>query len=365
MRNTVMARSTRESQRSPQRLLLAQPVSRAFDSPDCAVWLLRVDSFGKLKEPLTVFTAVVERELEPCSWTALASLCSNHGASGLVISSCVTPNLLQALAGDCAERGCRVHVETRRADAPRRAAPVIDDMLTAIALQAPIGRRYAKPRGNPTMSIARRAADIAASLALSTICAPFLLVAAIAIRVESPGSAVFAQTRMGERGRPFRLWKLRTMYSTAEPLARSPTEADTKVTRIGRLLRGTGLDEIPQLLNILRGEMTLVGPRPEMPFIVQGYTPLQRERLAVRPGLTGLWQLRGDRHAAIHDQIEFDMHYIAFRTAALDFRLLLETVAFCARGCIALFRHLCRTAPANDSRTQRSATDHGGNAPRA
>ena len=358
-----MARFARESRRSPQRLLLAQPVSRAFNFPEWAVWLLRADSFGKLKEPLTVFTAVVERELEPCSWTEIASLCSTHGVAGLVINSCVTPNLLQAIAADCEERGCRVHVETRRADAPRRAAPVIDDVLAATALQAPIGRQYAKPRGNPTISIARRAADIAASLALSTICAPFLLVAAIAILAESPGSALFAQTRIGERGRPFRMWKLRTMFSTAEPLARSPTEADTKVTRIGRLLRATGLDEIPQLLNILRGEMTLVGPRPEMPFIAQRYTPLQSERLAVRPGLTGLWQLRGDRHAAIHDQIEFDLHYIAFRTAALDFRLLLETVAFCARGCIGLFRQLCRAVPANDSRTQRSATDHGGSAP--
>jgi hypothetical protein len=99
------------------------------------------------------------------------------------------------------------------------------------------------------------------------------------------------------------------------------------ITRVGRLLRASGFDELPQLLNVLRGDMSLVGPRPEMPFIVERYTSLQRKRLEVKPGLTGLWQLSADRHAEIHENIEYDLYYISHQSLMLDALILFET--FC------------------------------------
>ena len=142
----------------------------------------------------------------------------------------------------------------------------------------------------------------------------------------------FSQMRVGLNGQQFRMWKLRTMRSTAPAYARSPADRDANITRVGRVLRVTGLDELPQLLNVLRGEMSLVGPRPEMPFIVEQYTPLQRERLGAVPGITGLWQLGGGRSAPMHEQIEYDFFYIACRSLALDLRIVLQTALYALRG---------------------------------
>ena len=190
------------------------------------------------------------------------------------------------------------------------------------------------PAGSKAFSPLRRAADVTIASIATIFLLPFAVAAAIAVCAESRGGSLFVQTRIGRFGRPFKLFKLRTMYRSAPEYARSPISGDPAVTRLGRFLRATGLDEVPQLINVLRGDMTLVGPRPEMPFIVEQYSSLQRSRLDVRPGLTGLWQLRGDRHSAIHDQIEYDLFYIAFRTPALDARLLAETAAFAVRGSV-------------------------------
>ena len=108
--------------------------------------------------------------------------------------------------------------------------------------------------------------------------------------------------------------------------------SDPRITRVGRFLRRTSLDELPQLLNVLQGSMSLVGPRPEMPFIVQQYTERQEQRLQLKPGLTGLWQLSGDRAFRIHENIEYDLYYIQHRNLFMDVAILLHTVIFAMRG---------------------------------
>jgi exopolysaccharide biosynthesis polyprenyl glycosylphosphotransferase len=181
--------------------------------------------------------------------------------------------------------------------------------------------------------IAKRACDIVVSLTLMLIGIPIFLLIALLIKLDSPGPILFRQERVGRGGVAFPMFKFRTMATTAPPYEFSPRDSqDARITRIGRWLRRSSLDELPQLLNVLRGEMSLVGPRPEMPFIVARYTEQERARLAVPPGLTGLWQLSGDRNYMIHDNIEYDLYYIQHRNFFMDTALLLHTMIFAMRG---------------------------------
>jgi lipopolysaccharide/colanic/teichoic acid biosynthesis glycosyltransferase len=123
------------------------------------------------------------------------------------------------------------------------------------------------------------------------------------------------------------------MYSNAPKYAVSPrSTTDPRITRIGRFLRRISLDELPQLLNVVKGDMSLVGPRPEMPFIAQQYGPEQRQRLEVSPGITCLWQLSADRAFHIHENIQYDLYYIQHRGFFMDFAILLHTMVFAMRG---------------------------------
>lgn len=179
----------------------------------------------------------------------------------------------------------------------------------------------------------KRAFDFTVSLLLLILTAPLFLVLAVIIRISSPGPAIFVQERVGLRGKLFRLYKFRTMYSGAECYDYSPKDVrDPRITRIGRYLRRTSLDEIPQILNVLKGDMSLVGPRPEMPFIVSQYQALHRLRLTVTPGITGLWQLSADRACLIHENIEYDLYYIRNQCFFMDLAILLHTVVFAAKG---------------------------------
>ena len=129
------------------------------------------------------------------------------------------------------------------------------------------------------------------------------------------------------------MYKFRTMQTAASPYDYSPlSSCDPRITRAGRFLRRTSLDELPQLLNVVQGSMSLVGPRPEMPFIVEQYTPAQRQRLQVKPGITGLWQLSGDRAFLIHENIEYDLYYIRHCNFFMDLAILLHTSVFAMRG---------------------------------
>jgi exopolysaccharide biosynthesis polyprenyl glycosylphosphotransferase len=179
--------------------------------------------------------------------------------------------------------------------------------------------------------VLKRGFDVVGAIALGIVTAPCWIAAWALLRFEGGGSILFAHERVGLEGRQFRLLKFRTMRPDTNPYASSPqSDWDPRVTRIGRLLRVTGLDELPQLINVLRGEMSLVGPRPEMPFIVDGYSPLERERLRVKPGITGLWQVSADRQAEIHENIEYDLYYVSHESLVLDALILLETAFFTA-----------------------------------
>lgn len=191
--------------------------------------------------------------------------------------------------------------------------------------------------GKPTFRLGyealKRVCDFLGSLVLIAIGSPVFLLLALLIKMDSRGAVVFRQERTGQNGRLFQMYKFRTMHASAAPYDYSPLVlSDPRITRVGKFLRRTSLDELPQLLNVLRGDMSLVGPRPEMPFIVEQYTERQRQRLQVKPGITGLWQLSGDRAFQIHENIEYDLYYIQHRNFFMDLAILLHTSLFAMRG---------------------------------
>jgi len=179
----------------------------------------------------------------------------------------------------------------------------------------------------------KRYLDLALAVMLVLLLWPLMLAIALAIKTDSAGPVIFKHDRVGKDGKIFTVYKFRTMQRQTEPLAPSPTSHDDpRITRVGRFLRKTSFDEIPQLFNILKGDMSFVGPRPEMPFIVKKYNELQRERLRMLPGLTGMWQLSGDRSRAIHENMDYDLYYIRHVSFFLDVAILIETLIFAFRG---------------------------------
>jgi exopolysaccharide biosynthesis polyprenyl glycosylphosphotransferase len=186
--------------------------------------------------------------------------------------------------------------------------------------------RLGRERPHPLYEVAKRTFDVCGAVAGLVALAPFLLWCAWRIRATSPGPVLFTQVRVGRHGRPFRMVKFRTMHHDVAPEAVSPTgPGDPRVTSTGRWLRATSIDELPQLWNVLRGEMSLVGPRPEMPFIVAGYDDWERRRLSVKPGITGLWQILGRKDLPMHRNLQYDFYYIRNRSLALDASILLRT----------------------------------------
>jgi exopolysaccharide biosynthesis polyprenyl glycosylphosphotransferase len=190
-----------------------------------------------------------------------------------------------------------------------------------------------QPSGHIVYETAKRVFDVGVALALLVATAPLWAAIAAAIRLDSRGPIFFRQQRVGHRGSRFDMYKFRSMQVATPKYGFHPTGSDdTRVTRAGRWLRRTSLDELPQLINILKGDMSLVGPRPEMPFIVEGYNEQHRQRLNVLPGLTGLWQLSADRAFLIHENIQYDLYYIRHRNFFMDLAILLHTAAFAMKG---------------------------------
>ena len=180
----------------------------------------------------------------------------------------------------------------------------------------------------------RRTIDIAVSLIALAAGAPVMLIAMIAIRLESKGHPIYRQRRIGRGGRPFDLLKLRTMVDGAEYIGAglAVNENDSRITRVGGFLRRTSLDELPNLLNVLRGEMSLIGPRPTVPVQVDQYDARQRGRLAIRPGITGWAQVHGRTSLPWSERIELDLHYIEHRSLLMDIEILRRTLTLVARG---------------------------------
>jgi exopolysaccharide biosynthesis polyprenyl glycosylphosphotransferase len=182
----------------------------------------------------------------------------------------------------------------------------------------------------------KRSLDVAITAVLLVVVAPVLLIVALAVRIDSGGPSLFRQTRIGRGGRPFIVYKFRTMV--ANPHAglvmvvgedgrlRHKVKNDPRITRVGRVLRATSIDELPQLINVVRGEMSLVGPRPELPEIVQTYEPWQHRRHYVKPGITGWWQVQGRSDRPMHEHTELDLYYVENVSFRLDLEILRRTV---------------------------------------
>jgi lipopolysaccharide/colanic/teichoic acid biosynthesis glycosyltransferase len=181
--------------------------------------------------------------------------------------------------------------------------------------------------------LAKRAMDMTVALLLLVMAAPLFVVAAALIKIESRGPVFFRQRRVGKDGRHFFMWKFRSMCQNAPRYERSPiSDTDLRLTAVGRILRRLSLDELPQLINVVTGEMSLVGPRPEMPFIVARYGPRERQRLQATPGITGLWQISPARAMPIHENVELDLFYIERQNVFLDIAILVRTFTAVIRG---------------------------------
>jgi lipopolysaccharide/colanic/teichoic acid biosynthesis glycosyltransferase len=174
----------------------------------------------------------------------------------------------------------------------------------------------------------RRIFDVLVAAAVLVLTSPLLLVAVVAIRLESRGPALYRQRRVGLHGAEFDVLKLRTMVTGAETLGAGLAidAGDARITRVGALLRRTSLDELPNLVNVLRGEMSIIGPRPTVPVQVAQYTPRQHRRHEVKPGITGWAQIHGRASLPWSQRIELDVHYVDHRSARMDLRILLRTV---------------------------------------
>ena len=179
-----------------------------------------------------------------------------------------------------------------------------------------------------------RALDFVLAAALLVVTAPLLAVAALAIRLESKGPVFYRQRRVGRHGHPFELLKLRTMVPGAEAMGAGiyVVEGDPRITRIGRLLRRFSLDELPNLINVLGGDMAIVGPRPTVQEQVDRYTERQLRRLEVKPGITGWAQINGRTSLPWPERIELDVWYVEHRSLRLDLRILARTARMLASG---------------------------------
>jgi lipopolysaccharide/colanic/teichoic acid biosynthesis glycosyltransferase len=185
--------------------------------------------------------------------------------------------------------------------------------------------------------IGKRIFDVAVCIVLLPVVLPLLLICALAVRLDSPGPILIVQERTGRDGAPFRMLKFRTMVHNADELKTQLAHLnvlpppdfkipnDPRITRVGRLLRQTSLDELPQLFNVLRGDMSLVGPRPTS-FAPSTYRLWHTHRLEVTPGITGLWQVKGRNTTTFDERLRLDIEYIEHRSFSLDLKILLQTV---------------------------------------
>ncbi len=179
-----------------------------------------------------------------------------------------------------------------------------------------------------------RAADVAIAGGTLLLASPVIALAALAVKLEDGGPVLYRQTRVGRNGADFELLKLRTMVVGAETMGAglSVNRGDARITRAGRLLRKLSLDELPQLWNVVRGEMSVIGPRPTLRYQVEQYDERQRHRLDVKPGITGWAQVNGRAELPWADRIELDVWYVEHRSPRLDLRILARTPAALFRG---------------------------------
>ena len=215
---------------------------------------------------------------------------------------------------------------------PEMGEPTGGEQLSCLHRSRPSGRMVGMSNMSPVAQrrnafAVKRIVDLLVTLAAGPLVLILTGVIALVIRVMDGSPVIFAQERCGKDARPFRLYKFRTMRTGVDPFGSSPKDSqDARLTRFGRLLRATSLDELPQFLNVLKGEMTLVGPRPLYMAQAAEWDDRQRRRVLVKPGLTGLAQIRGRGSLTIEDKIELDVRYVEHQSFWLDARIILATV---------------------------------------
>jgi exopolysaccharide biosynthesis polyprenyl glycosylphosphotransferase len=223
---------------------------------------------------------------------------------------------------------CDMPTEICAGDVASVGSPIEHDDVDGIVMW-----RARKSEWPDVYRLIKRGFDAVAAAVLIVLFSPVLAAVAIAIKMTSPGEVLFRQERIGRGGKRFTILKFRSMHKHACGDGFSPTSGtDARISRVGRILRKTSLDELPQLFNVLRGEMSLVGPRPEMPFIAEKYTQLESRRLEVVPGITGLWQISAHRKELIHNNMQYDLYYVRHRGFFMDLAILIHTIGFAMRG---------------------------------
>lgn len=206
--------------------------------------------------------------------------------------------------------------------------PVKIERLDSIPLIVP-----RKTSTRLTLAFVKRIVDLFIASICLILCSPFLLIIPIIIKIESRGPAFFKQKRVGKDGRLFQMLKFRTMHAEMSGDAVKPLSSDDpRITKLGKWLRRTSIDEIPQFWNVLVGDMSIVGPRPEMPFIVENYTESDRARLSVKPGITGLWQISYARLRPIHANLDYDLYYVEHQSIVLDIIIIILTPFALVKG---------------------------------
>jgi lipopolysaccharide/colanic/teichoic acid biosynthesis glycosyltransferase len=201
-------------------------------------------------------------------------------------------------------------------------------------------------------SFTKRFIDILVAGMILILSLPIMIITSCLIKFDSPGPVFFKQIRIGKnrrnsstknghqheqrkenlKGKPFMMYKFRTMSTDMKPYDIKPTDRlDSRITRVGKFLRATCLDELPQIINVLKGDLSLVGPRPEMPFIVKNYNHLEALRLKVKPGITGLWQLYAPRTQRIHENLQYDLYYLNKRSLLFDIKIMFMTLGYMVR----------------------------------
>lgn len=273
---------------------------------------------GRLREPRDEYAVLAATEAAGATGVVVATTALGHALTNRVVRLLV-------------EHGIHVELTSSLRD-------IAAERLTV----RPLGRFplvYVEPaRRSGWRGIAKRGFDLLGAAALLVLASPVLLIAVICVAVTSPGPVIFRQTRVGRHGNPFRVLKLRTMTADAEArLAelRDRNEADgplfkirddPRITPVGRWLRASSIDELPQLVNVLRGEMSLVGPRPALPTEVASWSPDLHNRLLVRPGLTGMWQVNGRSSASFEDYTRLDLYYVDNWSLWTDLAIVARTV---------------------------------------
>jgi len=222
---------------------------------------------------------------------------------------------------DCEDLGVTFRVVTNLFEVLTAGTPI--DLVDDLPLVR-LGRQHENFLYQPI----KRCIDTTGALVGLALLGPVMWWCARRITRESPGPAIFSQQRVGKNGEIFDIYKFRTMYIDADSYAAAPHDRDDpRITPFGRWLRATSLDELPQLFNVFRGQMSLVGPRPEMPFIVDTYDEWQRRRLSVKPGITGLWQILGRKDLPMHENLQYDFYYIRNRSLGHDLSIMIRTVS--------------------------------------